>query len=133
MPNFFRHVGPKVVSKLSFSRYTHGSSGKSSGSSKASFVPVRAQPPEWDKNFNPVPKGNDHYMELGESNTWGRPIPAQQIVHRDDGLGAGRTEWKRSDGVPVSTLPSNVAIAQPHMYPRPESPHLLRKPERGGR
>lgn len=123
MPHFFRHVAPKIASKLSLSR----SSDLARASS--SFVPVRAgKVKDWksgmyESSGATSSRGMDDYMELGESNTWQEGPTKAAVVRLQESEG-GRHE---GGGGPVAHLPRHVtsSIYEYDYYPRAASPHLL--------
>ncbi|KAL9127418.1 MAG: hypothetical protein Q9217_003714, partial [Psora testacea] len=130
MPNFFRHFAPKLVSRLSFSRYNNSrDSGSGRGSRKiTALVPVRARPDQWGgyQSDEDTMKDKDIYMELGESNTWTTPTPAMVPQEGNDGMQFSKGSWRggeRNMFRPLAPLPANMLTVQTAVteeFPRAE-------------
>lgn len=78
MPHFFRHVVPKIASKLSSRRKTPGSGSEESNGVKPAFVPgVRhSKAPHWHDLYDTTTSGSrlDTYLELHDSHDWQGPM-----------------------------------------------------------
>ncbi len=75
MPNFFRHVAPKIASKL------HSSKKNSSLNKFASIVSSRSHKsvPQWHDRYDLSPRHSE-YLELGEDNVWHSPAKAGAVA-----------------------------------------------------
>lgn len=113
MPNFFRHVAPKIASKL------HSRKKNSSLNKIASTVSSRSRKiiPHWHDRYDPGSRHSE-YLELGEGNVWHSPAKSGDVA--GNGLVPPNAAW-RDPKVPISGVDLESGITKTgkvEQYPR---------------
>ena len=121
MPHFFRHMAPKIASKLSYHLYSRSTGPRSKFTPPAALVRPGGIGGGAHKVSGPYSYdsatsrgggggGKDDYMELGDSRAWrrGGSPPAARVLRLETTTARRRDDDEWGGRGPVSHLPSHV-------------------------